>query len=90
MSLHMLSVEFQPHLSAAAELSLVKSSRTSFMLTCPSPSHLWGGAATWSTGSWEEQEQLVMFLRLYPPVPERRVSLPLCSGVGSQSRNCFP
>lgn len=28
MSLHMLSVEFQPHLSAAAELSLVKSSRT--------------------------------------------------------------
>lgn len=49
------------------------------MMTCPSPSHLSEGVATWSPGPWEEQEQLVPFLRFYPPVPERRVSSPLCS-----------
>lgn len=38
MSLHMLSVEFQPHLSAVGQPALVGSSRTPpFMSMCQSP-----------------------------------------------------
>lgn len=48
MSLHMLSVEFQLHLSAAGQSAPAGSSRTPFMLTCQSPGQLQGGEATWS------------------------------------------
>lgn len=43
MSLHMLSVEFQPHLCAVGQPALVGSSRTPFVSVCQSPSPLWGG-----------------------------------------------
>ena len=55
MSLHMLSVEFQPHLSAAGQPAPVGSSRTPFMSTCQSPSQLQGGEATWSIGPSQEE-----------------------------------
>lgn len=46
MSLRMLSVEFQPHLSAVGQPALVGGSRTTFILMCQSPSQLWGEEAT--------------------------------------------
>lgn len=55
MSLHMLSVEFQPHLSAVGQPALVGSSRTLFMSVCQSPSPLWGEEATWSI--WPPQKE---------------------------------
>lgn len=55
MSLHMLSVEFQLHLSAAGQPALVGSSRTPFMSMCWSPSQLQGQEAMWSIKPSQEK-----------------------------------
>lgn len=69
MSLHMLSVEFQPHLSAVGQPSLVGSSRTPFMSMCQSLSPLQGEEATWSISPYPRRSQEVFrFFRLYLPI----------------------